>query len=40
MAMAERYRYQVVNDDMEQAVDEICQILTTEAQKATVADCG
>ena len=28
MALADRYQYQVVNDDMDQAVEEICDILT------------
>ena len=28
LAVADRYRYQVVNDDVERAVREICDILT------------
>ena len=28
LALADRYRYQVINDDMDQAVREICEILT------------
>jgi len=32
-ALAEQYQYQVVNDDLEQAVQEICSILSTEWEK-------
>jgi guanylate kinase len=34
LAAAERYRYQVINDDMDQAVRDICGILTTEWEKS------
>ena len=30
LALADRYRYQVINDNMDQAVQEICDILTRE----------
>lgn len=30
LALAEKYSYQVINDDVEQAVEEICHILTQE----------
>jgi len=32
LALAQRYRYQVINDDMDQAVEEICDILTQELE--------
>jgi guanylate kinase len=31
LALADRYRYQVVNDDIDQAVQEICDILQSES---------
>jgi guanylate kinase len=34
MNQAHRYRYQVVNDDLDRAVKEICTILTAEKEKA------
>ena len=34
LALAGRYRYQVINDDMDQAVQNICGILTTEWEKS------
>ena len=33
LELADRYRYQVVNDDIDQAVTEICGILTREWEK-------
>jgi guanylate kinase len=33
LAQANRYQYQVINDDMDQAVRDICDILTTEWEK-------
>jgi guanylate kinase len=33
LILAGRYRFQVINDDMDQAVREICEILTTEWEK-------
>ena len=33
LILAGRYQYQVINDDMDQAVREICEILTTEWEK-------
>ena len=33
LAQAERYQYQVINDDMDQAVREICEILTREWER-------
>ena len=33
MGQARRYRYQVVNDDLDRAVKEICTILTEEKEK-------
>lgn len=32
LALADRYRYQVVNDDLDRAVQEICNILTQESE--------
>jgi len=32
LALADRYCYQVVNDDMERAVEEMCSILTQESE--------
>lgn len=32
LALAPRYRYQVINDDLDQAVSEICDILTRESE--------
>ncbi len=32
LALADRYRYQVVNDDLDQAVQQICDILTQELE--------
>ncbi len=32
LALADRYRYQVINDDIDQAVREICDILTQESE--------
>jgi guanylate kinase len=34
LALAGRYRYQVINDNMDQAVQEICGILTREWEKS------
>lgn len=34
LAVASRYRYQVVNDCLDEAVQEICSILTTEWEKS------
>ncbi len=34
LALADRYRYQVINDDVERAVQEICDILTQESEAA------
>ncbi len=34
LALAGRYRYQVINDRLDQAVQEICGILTTEWEKS------
>ena len=34
MSQAHRYRYQVVNDDLDRAVKEICTILTAEKENA------
>lgn len=34
LAMAERYRYQVINDDLDQAVQDICRILAQEWEKS------
>ena len=34
LALADRYRYQVINDDMDQAVHEICDILTSQWEKS------
>ena len=34
LALADRYQYQVINDDMDQAVQEICEILTQEWEKS------
>jgi guanylate kinase len=34
LALAGRYRYQVINDNMDQAVEEICDILTREWEKS------
>jgi guanylate kinase len=33
LAQADRYQYQVINDDIDQAVREICEILTREWEK-------
>jgi len=33
LSQADRYRYQVVNDDLDRAVKEICTILTEEKEK-------
>lgn len=33
LAQADRYKYQVINDDMDQAVRDICEILTREWEK-------
>ena len=33
LGQADRYRYQVVNDDLDRAVKEICTILTEEKEK-------
>jgi guanylate kinase len=33
LAQAQRYQYQVINDDMDQAVREICEILTREWER-------
>jgi guanylate kinase len=30
LTLAERYRWQVINDDIDQAVNEICTILTNQ----------
>jgi guanylate kinase len=35
LAQANRYRYQVINDDMDQAVRDICEILTREWESST-----
>jgi guanylate kinase len=35
LELADRYRYQVVNDDIDQAVSEICNILTREWEKTS-----
>lgn len=32
LALADRYRYQVVNDDLDQAVQQVCDILTQESE--------
>ena len=32
LALAHRYRFQVVNDDVDQAVEEICNILTQQSE--------
>jgi guanylate kinase len=32
LGLADRYRYQVVNDDLDQAVQQICDILTQESE--------
>lgn len=32
LALADRYRHQVINDDVEQAVEEICEVLTRELE--------
>ena len=32
LALADRYRYQVVNDEVERAAREICNILTRESE--------
>jgi guanylate kinase len=34
LAQANRYRYQVINDNMDQAVQDICGILTTEWERS------
>jgi guanylate kinase len=34
LAVADRYQYQVINDDMDQAVREICDILTSQWEKS------
>jgi guanylate kinase len=34
LAVAGRYRYQVINDDLDQAVHEVCEILTREWEKS------
>jgi guanylate kinase len=34
MSQAHRYRYQVVNDDLDRAVKEICTILTAEKENS------
>ncbi len=34
LALAGRYKYQVVNDDMDQAVHDICRILTSQWEKS------
>jgi guanylate kinase len=34
LALADRYQYQVINDNMDQAVHEICRILTTRWEKS------
>jgi len=34
LALADRYRYQVLNDDLDQAVRDICRILTTEWEQS------
>jgi guanylate kinase len=34
LALADHYRYQVINDNMDQAVQEICDILTSEWEKS------
>ena len=34
LALADRYRYEVINDDMDQAVLDICRILTSEWEKS------
>jgi guanylate kinase len=33
LALADRYQYQVINDNMDQAVHEICGILTAQWEK-------
>jgi guanylate kinase len=33
LTLADRYRYQVINDDLEQAVEQICGILTEQWEK-------
>jgi len=34
LAQAERYQYQVINDDMDQAVRDVCGILTNQWEKS------
>ena len=34
LAAAGRYQYQVINDDMDQAVEDICEILTSQWEKS------
>jgi guanylate kinase len=34
LALADRYRYQVINDNLDQAVEQICDILTGEWEKS------
>ena len=34
LALADRYQYQVINDNMDQAVQEICRILTSQWEKS------
>jgi guanylate kinase len=34
LALAERYQYQVINDDMDQAVRDVCRILVSQWEKS------
>ena len=34
LALADRYQYQVINDNMDQAVREICEILTNQWERS------
>jgi guanylate kinase len=34
LTLADRYRYQVINDDVDQAVEQICTILTTQGESS------
>jgi guanylate kinase len=34
MALADRYQHQVINDSMDQAVQDVCRILTTQWEKS------